>query len=64
MIAAFNHGEDIHQSTAAKVFNVDYDAVTKVQREQAKTVNFGITYGQSAFALSQQLSISRSKRRH
>ena len=61
MIAAFNHGEDIHQSTAAKVFNVDYDAVTKVQREQAKTVNFGITYGQSAFALSQQLSISRSE---
>ncbi|RAP24728.1 DNA polymerase I [Candidatus Marinamargulisbacteria bacterium SCGC AG-343-K17] len=60
MMDAFNRGEDIHQATAAKVFNVSYDDVTKSQREQAKTVNFGITYGQSAFALSEQLSISRS----
>ena len=60
LTAAFINGEDIHQSTAAKVFNVDYDKVTKVQREQAKTVNFGITYGQSAFALADQLGIARN----
>ena len=60
MINAFKAGMDIHQATAAKVFGTDYDAVTKVQRDQAKTVNFGITYGQSAFALSEQLGISRS----
>ena len=60
MLAAFRRGEDIHRATASKVFGVSYDDVTKHQREQAKTVNFGITYGQSAFALSEQLSISRS----
>ena len=59
MIDAFQKGHDIHQATAAKVFNIDYEYVTKTQREQAKTVNFGITYGQSAFALADQLSISR-----
>ena len=61
LTAAFVNGEDIHQSTAAKVFNVDYDQVTKTQREQAKTVNFGITYGQSAFALADQLRIDRKE---
>ena len=61
MIDAFKQGHDIHQATAAKIFDVDYDAVTKTQREQAKTVNFGITYGQSAFALADQLSISRTE---
>ena len=61
LTAAFVNGEDIHQSTAAKVFNVDYDQVTKTQREQAKTVNFGITYGQSAFALADQLGIDRKE---
>jgi DNA polymerase-1 len=60
MIQAFLNNEDIHQATASKVFRVPYDLVTKAQREQAKTVNFGITYGQSAFALSNQLGISRS----
>ena len=61
MIAAFKRGEDIHQATAAKVFNVPYAEVSKAQREQAKTVNFGITYGQSAFALGDQLGISRTE---
>ncbi len=61
MIQAFNEGQDIHQATAAMVFQVPYSDVTKPQREQAKTVNFGITYGQSAFALSEQLSISRKE---
>ncbi len=60
MIDAFQQGYDIHQATASKIFHVNYDDVTKTQREQAKTVNFGITYGQSAFALADQLSISRS----
>tara|TARA_Y100001935_G_C17309254_1_gene514600 strand:+ start:130 stop:2844 length:2715 start_codon:yes stop_codon:yes gene_type:complete len=61
MISAFKAGKDIHQATAAKVFGVDYDSVSKEQRDQAKTVNFGITYGQSAFALGDQLGISRSE---
>ncbi|MEK9727212.1 MAG: DNA polymerase I, partial [Candidatus Margulisiibacteriota bacterium] len=61
MIQAFLNGEDIHQSTAAKIFNTPYENVTKRQREQAKTVNFGITYGQSAFALAEQLEISRTE---
>jgi DNA polymerase-1 len=61
MISAFKSGKDIHQATAAKVFGVDYDSVSKEQRDQAKTVNFGITYGQSAFALGDQLGISRSE---
>ena len=60
MIDAFQRGEDIHQATAAKVFSIPYDSVNKSQREQAKTVNFGITYGQSAFALGDQLGISRT----
>ncbi len=60
MIAAFENGHDIHQATASIVFQVPYANVTKPQREQAKTVNFGITYGQSAFALADQLRISRS----
>lgn len=61
MIAAFKHHEDIHKSTAAKVFNVPLDEVTKEQRSNAKTVNFGIIYGVSAFGLSNQTSLSRSE---
>lgn len=61
MIKAFLHGEDIHKSTAAKVFNVPLEAVTKEQRSHAKTVNFGIIYGVSAFGLSNQTSLSRAE---
>jgi DNA polymerase I len=61
MIAAFQNKEDIHRSTAAKVFNVSLDEVTKEQRSNAKTVNFGIIYGVSAFGLSNQTSLSRSE---
>ena len=61
MIKAFQHGEDIHKSTAAKVFNVPLEEVTKEQRSHAKTVNFGIIYGVSAFGLSNQTSLSRSE---
>lgn len=61
MIEAFKNGEDIHKSTAAKVFNVALDDVTREQRSHAKTVNFGIIYGVSAFGLSQQTSLTRSE---
>jgi DNA polymerase I len=61
MIKAFRNNEDIHRSTAAKVFNVPLEEVTKEQRSNAKTVNFGIIYGVSAFGLSNQTSLSRSE---
>ncbi|MDG1398329.1 MAG: DNA polymerase I [Polaribacter sp.] len=61
MINAFKNGEDIHASTAAKVFNVALDEVTREQRSNAKTVNFGIIYGVSAFGLSNQTSLSRGE---
>ncbi|WP_162127073.1 DNA polymerase I [Flavobacterium phycosphaerae] len=61
MIKAFQNHEDIHRSTAAKVFNVPLEEVTKEQRSNAKTVNFGIIYGVSAFGLSNQTSLSRSE---
>lgn len=61
MIKAFQNNEDIHRSTAAKVFNVPLEEVTKEQRSNAKTVNFGIIYGVSAFGLSNQTSLSRKE---
>ena len=61
MINAFKHGEDIHASTAAKVFNVPLNEVTREQRSNAKTVNFGIIYGVSAFGLSNQTDLSRTE---
>lgn len=61
MIKAFQNNEDIHRSTAAKVFNVALEEVTKEQRSNAKTVNFGIIYGVSAFGLSNQTNLSRSE---
>ena len=61
MIEAFKNGEDIHASTASKVFNVPLSEVTKEQRSNAKTVNFGIIYGVSAFGLSNQTNLTRSE---
>ncbi len=61
MIEAFKKGEDIHASTASKVFNVPIEEVTREQRSNAKTVNFGIIYGVSAFGLSNQTDLSRSE---
>jgi DNA polymerase-1 len=61
MIKAFKNGEDIHASTAAKVFDVPLEEVTREQRSNAKTVNFGIIYGVSAFGLSNQTDLSRSE---
>jgi DNA polymerase-1 len=61
MMKAFTDGQDIHASTAAKVFNVPLQQVTREQRSNAKTVNFGIIYGVSAFGLSNQTDLSRSE---
>tara|TARA_R110002074_G_scaffold122612_6_gene257352 strand:+ start:40235 stop:43063 length:2829 start_codon:yes stop_codon:yes gene_type:complete len=61
MIEAFKNGEDIHASTASKVFDVPLGQVTREQRSNAKTVNFGIIYGVSAFGLSNQTDLSRSE---
>jgi DNA polymerase-1 len=61
MMQAFKDGLDIHSSTAAKVFNVPLEQVTREQRSNAKTVNFGIIYGVSAFGLSNQTDLSRGE---
>ncbi len=61
MVKAFQNNEDIHASTAAKLFDTDIDKVSRAQRSQAKTVNFGIVYGVSAFGLSEQANVSRKE---
>lgn len=61
MIEAFKNGEDIHASTASRVFNVPISEVNREQRSNAKTVNFGIIYGVSAFGLSNQTDLSRTE---
>ncbi len=59
LIEAFRHGEDIHTATAARLFKKTPEEVTSEERRQAKTANFGIIYGISAFGLSQRLDIPR-----
>ena len=61
MLKAFKNGEDIHRATAAKVFGISIDEVSKEQRSHAKSVNYGIIYGLSAHGLSQQTGLSRSE---
>jgi DNA polymerase-1 len=61
MCDAFKHGKDIHTATAAKVYTVEETAVTKEMRYKAKSVNFGIIYGQGAFGLADNLGISRTE---
>ena len=61
MVSDFNLGHDIHAATAAKVFHVPMDQVTKEQRSRAKAVNFGIIYGMSAFGLAERMELSRSE---
>jgi DNA polymerase-1 len=61
MLAAFRNGQDIHAATAAKIYGVPIEQVTKDQRRKAKTANFGIIYGISAFGLAQQLDCSRTE---
>ena len=59
LLDAFEKELDIHQATAAEIFDTDLEVITKEQRRSAKTINFGLMYGMSAFGLSRQLSISR-----
>lgn len=61
LINAFNMGEDIHRSTAAKVFDVPQDEVTPQERSAAKAVNFGVIYGMSSFGLSSEINVSRKE---
>ena len=61
LVEAFRSGQDVHAATAAKIFGVPIEEVTKDQRRQAKTANFGIIYGISAFGLAQQLDCSRAE---
>ncbi|WP_218353708.1 DNA polymerase I [Alteromonas lipotrueiana] len=59
LLSAFSQGKDIHQATAAEVFDLSLDEVTSEQRRSAKAINFGLIYGMSAFGLSRQLNIPR-----
>lgn len=61
MLEAFENGQDIHAATAAKIFKIPLDQVSREQRRKAKTANFGMIYGISAFGLSQRLGISRTE---
>ena len=61
LLAAFRNGQDVHAATAAKIFGIPIEQVTKDQRRKAKTANFGIIYGISAFGLAQQLDCSRTE---
>lgn len=61
LLNAFRNGQDIHAATAAKIFKIPIEQVTRDQRRAAKTANFGILYGISAFGLAQQLDCSRSE---
>lgn len=61
MIDAFRHGNDVHAATAAKIFHKDLADVTEDERRKAKTANFGIMYGISAFGLAQRMDVSRSE---
>lgn len=61
MIETYNNGGDIHASTAAKIFNIKVEDVTKQERQMAKAVNFGIVYGISAYGLSNQIGVSQAQ---
>jgi DNA polymerase-1 len=64
LLSAFSSDEDVHRATAADVFNTRLDKVTPEQRRSAKTINFGLIYGMSAFGLANQLNVSRSDAQH
>lgn len=64
LLTAFSENRDIHQATAAEVFNVGLDDVTPLQRRNAKAINFGLIYGMSSYGLAKQLNIHRSEAQH
>ena len=59
LIEAFQSGDDIHRQTAAEIFGVDQEEVSKAQRRSAKAINFGLIYGMSAFGLAKQIGVER-----
>lgn len=61
LVKAFKEGRDVHQATAAEVFDAQLDDVTSEQRRAAKAINFGLMYGMSAFGLARQLKVSRGE---
>ena len=61
LLAAFEKGQDVHRTTAAEVFAVSIEKVTKDQRRAAKAINFGLIYGMSAFGLAKQLGVERNE---
>ena len=63
LIEAFNKGEDIHAATAARIFKKDLSEVSRDERRKAKTANFGIIYGISAFGLAERMDVSRTEAR-
>lgn len=63
MIEAFRHGADVHAATAAKIFKKSIDEITRDERRKAKTANFGIIYGISAFGLAERMEVSRGEAR-
>lgn len=64
LIQAFNNNEDIHLSTAKRIFNKDESQVTNEERRYAKSINFGLIYGKSVFSLAKELKISRAAAKH
>ena len=61
LLKAFNNNHDVHQATASEIFDIPLEQVNKDQRRHAKTINFGLIYGMSAFGLAKQLNVSRSE---
>ncbi|MDY6038066.1 MAG: DNA polymerase I [Eubacterium sp.] len=61
LIEAFNNNNDVHKATASKVFDIEYDKVSSLDRSRAKAVNFGVIYGMSGFGLSEELHITRKE---
>ncbi len=64
LVSAFQHGLDVHKSTASDIFNVPIEQVTPEQRRRAKAINFGLIYGMSPYGLSRQINVEREEAQH